>query len=137
MVDRLDRLADAVTISRRTMGIARQRVVAGMLLSLVAMVAASFGAIPPTAGALLQEGIDLAVIANALRPRGVRARGRIREVEAPIGIGAVGCPGRIVGRQPPRSQGRHGRPWATGACAWVGCPNGFARQHHGSVVHRG
>lgn len=78
-VDRLDRVADAVTISRRTMGIARQSVVAGMLLSLVAMVAASFGAIPPTAGALLQEGIDLA----------------------------------------------------------VGCPDGFARQHHGSVVHRG
>ena len=67
MVDRLDRVADAVTISRRAMAIARQSVVAGMLLSLAAMVVASFGVLPPTAGAVLQEGIDLAVIANALR----------------------------------------------------------------------
>jgi len=31
------------------------------------MVIASFGAIPPTVGAVLQEGIDVAVILNALR----------------------------------------------------------------------
>jgi cation transport ATPase len=31
------------------------------------MVFAAFGYIPPVAGALLQEGIDVAVIANALR----------------------------------------------------------------------
>jgi P-type E1-E2 ATPase len=67
MVDRLDRVADAVTISRRAMVIARQSVVAGMLMSLAAMVVASFGVLPPTTGAVLQEGIDLAVILNALR----------------------------------------------------------------------
>jgi cation transport ATPase len=39
----------------------------GLGLSAVAMVAAAFGAIAPTTGALLQEGIDLAVILNALR----------------------------------------------------------------------
>jgi cation transport ATPase len=38
-----------------------------MGLSLVAMVAAALGHIPPVAGALLQEGIDVAVIVNALR----------------------------------------------------------------------
>jgi cation transport ATPase len=31
------------------------------------MVVAAMGFIPPTAGALLQEGIDVAVILNALR----------------------------------------------------------------------
>jgi cation transport ATPase len=31
------------------------------------MIVASFGYIPPVAGALLQEGIDVAVILNALR----------------------------------------------------------------------
>jgi cation transport ATPase len=31
------------------------------------MVFAAFGFIPPTAGALLQEGIDVLVIVNALR----------------------------------------------------------------------
>jgi cation transport ATPase len=38
-----------------------------MGLSLIAMVAAALGHIPPIAGALLQEGIDVAVILNALR----------------------------------------------------------------------
>ncbi len=33
------------------------------------MVAASLGLIPPAAGALLQEAIDVAVILNALRAR--------------------------------------------------------------------
>ncbi|HEX4805345.1 MAG TPA: heavy metal translocating P-type ATPase [Conexibacter sp.] len=66
-VDRIDRVAEAVRIGRRTMRIARQSVVAGMALSLAAMGVAAFGYLPPVAGALLQEGIDVAVIANALR----------------------------------------------------------------------
>ena len=39
----------------------------GMSLSLLAMVIAALGWLPPAAGALLQEGIDVAVILNALR----------------------------------------------------------------------
>jgi heavy metal translocating P-type ATPase len=66
-VDRIDRVADAVRIGKRTMAIARQSVVAGMSLSIAAMVIAAFGYLPPVAGALLQEGIDVAVILNALR----------------------------------------------------------------------
>ena len=54
-------------VSRHTMHIARQCIVVGLGLSAVAMVAAAMGAVAPTAGALLQEGIDLAVIVNALR----------------------------------------------------------------------
>jgi soluble P-type ATPase len=66
-VDRLDRLADAILIARRAFTIARQSAVVGMGLSLVAMVAAAFGLLPPALGALLQEAIDVAVILNALR----------------------------------------------------------------------
>lgn len=67
LADDASRVAEAVTISRRTMGIARQSVWAGLGLSAVAMLVAAFGYIPPTMGALLQEAIDVAVILNALR----------------------------------------------------------------------
>jgi P-type E1-E2 ATPase len=66
-VDRIDRVATALQIGRRSMRIARQSVLAGMGLSLMAMAAAALGHIPPVSGALLQEGIDVAVILNALR----------------------------------------------------------------------
>jgi heavy metal translocating P-type ATPase len=65
--DRVDRLADAVAIAVRTRRIAVQSALGGMLMSLAAMAAAAFGLLPPAAGALLQEGIDVAVILNALR----------------------------------------------------------------------
>jgi P-type E1-E2 ATPase len=66
-VDRVDRVAEAVRIGGRSLGIARQSVIVGMGLSFGAMLAAALGYIPPVAGALLQEGIDVAVILNALR----------------------------------------------------------------------
>ncbi|PKT73810.1 heavy metal translocating P-type ATPase [Streptomyces populi] len=65
--DRVDRLADAVTIAQRSRRIAVQSALGGMLMSLVAMAAAAAGLLPPAVGALLQEGIDVAVILNALR----------------------------------------------------------------------
>ena len=66
-VDRVDRVADAVHTGRRSLHIARQSVLAGMGLSLAAMGVAAAGYLPPVAGALFQEVIDLAVILNALR----------------------------------------------------------------------
>ena len=66
-VDRVDRVAHALQIGRRSLGIARQSVLIGMGLSLAAMAVAAAGYLPPVYGALLQEGIDVAVIANALR----------------------------------------------------------------------
>jgi heavy metal translocating P-type ATPase len=66
-VDRVDRVVDAVHTGRRALHIARQSVLAGMGLSLLAMSVAAIGYLPPVAGALLQEGIDVAVILNALR----------------------------------------------------------------------
>ncbi len=65
-------VVDAVLLSRRTMTIARQSVWAGLGLSAVAMVIAATGHISPTLGAILQEGIDVAVILNALRSSGER-----------------------------------------------------------------
>jgi len=67
LVDRVDRVADAIRISRRAFSIARQSVLLGISASLVAMGFAAFGYLPPVAGALLQEVIDVGVILNALR----------------------------------------------------------------------
>jgi heavy metal translocating P-type ATPase len=67
LVDRVSRVVDAVAIGRRAFGIARQSVVVGMTLSIGAMVLAAVGLIAPVGGALLQEAIDVGVIANALR----------------------------------------------------------------------
>ncbi len=66
-VDKLDGLADTVEIARHSRRIAVQSATAGMGLALLAMVAAAFGLLAPVAGAFLQEGIDVAVILNALR----------------------------------------------------------------------
>ncbi len=70
VVDRLDRLLEALEIARRARGIAIQSMVAGMALSFVAMGLATFGLLAPVFGALLQEGIDAAAILNALRALG-------------------------------------------------------------------
>lgn len=61
---RIDRVADAMHIGRRSLFIARQSVLTGMGLSIAAMGVAAIGYLPPVAGALLQEAIDLAVILN-------------------------------------------------------------------------
>ena len=67
LADDPTRVAEAIEISRRTLRLARQSIWAGLGLSGLAMIAASLGYIPPVAGALLQEAIDVAVILNALR----------------------------------------------------------------------
>jgi heavy metal translocating P-type ATPase len=66
-VDRVDAIADAILIARRSRRIALEAVLVGMGLSLVAMVAAAAGLLPPAAGAVLQEGIDVLAIGIALR----------------------------------------------------------------------
>ncbi|TAL77504.1 MAG: heavy metal translocating P-type ATPase [Burkholderiaceae bacterium] len=72
LVDRLDRLAEALHAAHRVRAIALQSVAVGMGLSLVAMIAAALGFLPPLFGALLQELIDVAVIINALRALRIR-----------------------------------------------------------------
>jgi heavy metal translocating P-type ATPase len=54
-------------ISRRLRAIALQSAIGGMALSVVGMLFAAAGYLPPVAGAILQEVIDVVVVANALR----------------------------------------------------------------------
>jgi heavy metal translocating P-type ATPase len=64
--DRVDGLADAILIARRSYRIARSAAAVGMGLSLAAMGPAAAGLLSPTAGAILQEAIDLIAIVLAL-----------------------------------------------------------------------
>jgi heavy metal translocating P-type ATPase len=66
-VDRIDALGDAILIARRSKKIALQAVLVGMGLSLVAMLVAAVGLLPPAAGAVVQEIIDVLAIGIALR----------------------------------------------------------------------
>ncbi|HEY6708581.1 MAG TPA: heavy metal translocating P-type ATPase, partial [Actinomycetota bacterium] len=87
VVDRFDRLTEAIGVARRSRRIALQSVLAGMGLSLVAMAGAAAGLLAPVAGAVLQEAIDVAVIANALRALGAgRAQPR-RPPPASVALG--------------------------------------------------
>jgi heavy metal translocating P-type ATPase len=63
----LKQVWQSVWIARQTIRVATQGILLGIGLSVVAMLAAAAGYLPPLAGALLQEGIDVLVIANALR----------------------------------------------------------------------
>lgn len=86
LANRLQPVADAVRIARRTRAIARQSIMVGLALSGAAMIAAAFGLITPVAGALLQEGIDIAVILNALRALG---GGSVPSHATPAGAGSA------------------------------------------------
>ena len=85
VVDRLDRVAEAVLIARRARDIAVQSVLAGMALSIFGMALAAIGVLQPVAGAFFQEAVDVAVILNALRAIG---GGDLRKPEA--GDGEMG-----------------------------------------------
>jgi heavy metal translocating P-type ATPase len=67
LVDRLAPIVRAIGIAKRTRRIAFESIFIGLGLSIIGMFAASAGFIAPVWGALLQEGIDVAVILNALR----------------------------------------------------------------------
>ena len=58
---------DGLNIAKRTIKIAKQSIFVGIGISILGMVVASLGFIPPLGGAFLQEAIDVAVIINALR----------------------------------------------------------------------
>jgi heavy metal translocating P-type ATPase len=85
LVDDVQRVASAIRISRRTLRIALQSIWVGLGLSGTGMVFAALGYIPPAIGALIQEGIDVAVILNALRASVTIERGggggRVRDRE--------------------------------------------------------
>ena len=72
LVDDISRTAKAVEIGRDTVHIALQSIWLGIIVSVALMIVAAFGLIPATAGALLQEVVDLATILAALRAIGGR-----------------------------------------------------------------
>jgi heavy metal translocating P-type ATPase len=84
-MDRLDGLSEAVRIARRSRRIARQSICVGMGLSLVAIGFAAAGSLPPVAGAIFQELIDVLVILNALRA--LRSGGPERLPETTLNLG--------------------------------------------------
>jgi P-type E1-E2 ATPase len=67
LIDELDRVLDAIRISQSALRIAHQSIWAGLGMSGACMILAALGMIPPTVGAFIQEGIDVAVILNAIR----------------------------------------------------------------------
>jgi heavy metal translocating P-type ATPase len=63
----MSKVDELLHISRRLRRIALQSAIGGMLVSVGGMALAAIGALSPLAGALIQEGIDLAAVLNALR----------------------------------------------------------------------
>ncbi len=63
----LSRVDEFMHISQRMRRIALQSAVGGMLVSIIGMIIAFFGYLPPVSGAICQEIIDVLAVANALR----------------------------------------------------------------------
>ncbi len=63
----LGKVDELIHVSHRMRSIALQSAVGGMVASVVGMIAAALGYLPPLEGAVLQEIIDLAAVVNAVR----------------------------------------------------------------------
>jgi len=63
----LEKVDELLHVSRRMRSIALQSAVGGMALSFIGMLLAALGYLPPVAGAVAQEVIDVIAVLNALR----------------------------------------------------------------------
>ena len=63
----LERVDELLHIGRRMRSIALQSAIGGMGLSMIGMLVAAAGYLPPVAGAITQEVIDVLAVLNALR----------------------------------------------------------------------
>lgn len=63
----LQKVDELLHVSRRLRSIALQSAVGGMVLSVIGMAIAAVGLLPPVAGAIVQEVIDVVAVVNALR----------------------------------------------------------------------
>jgi heavy metal translocating P-type ATPase len=70
MVDDVMRVATATAISRRTLFIAKQSIMIGIIMSIVLMLVFATGKFKPVYGAAIQEVVDVVVIIAALRAHG-------------------------------------------------------------------
>lgn len=89
LVDGIGSVARAVRIGKDTVRIALQSIWLGIIASVALMIVAAFGVIPATAGALIQELVDLATILAALRAIG----GRLDARERSASVGGSGPAG--------------------------------------------
>lgn len=72
LFDDIGKVAEAISISKKTIAIALQSVWIGIIISVALMLVAATGQIPAIVGAGLQELVDVIVILNALRAHGIR-----------------------------------------------------------------
>jgi P-type E1-E2 ATPase len=63
----LEKVDELIHVSHRMRSIALQSAVGGMAASMVGMIAAAAGYLPPLEGAILQEIIDFVAVVNAVR----------------------------------------------------------------------
>lgn len=63
----LETVDEFLHISKRMRKVALQSAIGGMVLSIIGMIIAAFGFLPPVAGAISQEVIDVLAILNSLR----------------------------------------------------------------------
>ncbi len=70
MLDDISRVASSVEIAKRTIFIAKQSVLIGIVISICLMVLFATGRFTAVQGALIQEVVDIIVIFNALRAHG-------------------------------------------------------------------
>lgn len=100
VVDRLDRLVDAITIAQRSRSVAMQSASLGMGLAFGFMFLGAFGVIAPVGAAVIQEFIDVTSILNALRALGGGSRPSVSSgPEVPPLEGDVG--GDVGGHRDP------------------------------------
>ena len=85
----LEKVDEFLHIGRRLRAIALQSAVGGMALSLMGMVLAAAGYLPPVAGAISQEVIDVLAVVNALRMASRHGRSPIISSSAWLAVLAV------------------------------------------------
>ena len=85
----LEKVDEFLHISKRMRVIALQSAVGGMVLSIIGMLIAAFGYLPPVAGAIGQEVIDVIVILNALRT--IWKPSRLTDMPVPVSNPAIIC----------------------------------------------
>ncbi|PZW38954.1 P-type E1-E2 ATPase/heavy metal translocating P-type ATPase [Humitalea rosea] len=85
LVDRIDRVAEAIAIAKRTRQVALTAILIGMGLSICAMGVAAAGFLAPLTGAFVQEAIDVFAILfalTALRPGSAETEASLLPAEA-------------------------------------------------------
>lgn len=76
MLDDISKVAQSFDIAKKTLKIAKQSIMIGIVISIVLMLVYSTGKFSATSGAIIQELVDVTVIVYALRAHGPWRRGK-------------------------------------------------------------